>query len=341
MAAISTLTDNFNVAGAIDGAKWSFSNLGVSGSAAQSGGELVLDTVTSVAFNGECQMKSVSSYDLTGSSIYMKVVDATSLTSTTSGTETHFWVEGTGTPANEYLGYFYETNNSNAMYFLGANTPSGNFHTGSTTFSQTTHNWWRIRESAGTIFFDTAANTASNPPLSGDWTNRDSFSTSLLGWTNGITAVKVGISFRLVGTTGAHQTCNLDGVNTSAGTGSATYNDTRTETATATSTATALMAEVASRTEAATITDSSVSGVVQVATITETVTPLTTTQTASFAFAASRTEAATVTDSCDGIKVFGSAVTETLTLTSTTSVSTFWEAIHTDNAASWTLIPTQ
>jgi hypothetical protein len=50
------------------------------------------------------------------------------------------------------------------------------------TYDATAHAWWRIRESGGTVFFDTAPSTASNPPVSGDWVNRASVTIATLGW---------------------------------------------------------------------------------------------------------------------------------------------------------------
>jgi hypothetical protein len=45
-------------------------------------------------------------------------------------------------------------------------------------YSEATYGWLRIREAAGTIFWDTAPTSSTNPPSSGDWVNRASIATS-------------------------------------------------------------------------------------------------------------------------------------------------------------------
>lgn len=87
---------------------------------------------------------------------------------------------------------------------------------GTFAYSPTTHAWWRLRESAGTIFLDTAPSTASNPPISGDWTNRHS---RAVASTIKLSGVKVAIMNSTLGADAAAKTVYFDGLNTAASSG--------------------------------------------------------------------------------------------------------------------------
>lgn len=76
-----------------------------------------------------------------------------------------------------------------------------------------THAWFRLREAAGTVYFDTAPSTASNPPVAGDWTNRASTAKSA---SINLVAAKLAIQLATQSAEAAPVTVYFDGFNTSA-----------------------------------------------------------------------------------------------------------------------------
>lgn len=215
MALLSTLVDNFDTAGAIDGSKWSFSNLGLNGSAAYSGGKLVFNAGTTVAFNGECHLTSTASYDLTASAGYVRLVTTSS---DPTRSITGFRVESSADATDRLDMYVDE---AGTLYMLGINNGSSVVGT-SITFNATTHAWWRIREAGGNVYWDTAPASSSNPPASGDWVQRYTSLTSALGWSPGsVASVKAHLYFRLTATAASAPTVEFDGFDTSSGSGSA------------------------------------------------------------------------------------------------------------------------
>ncbi len=170
MAALSTLTDNFDD-NSRDAAKWNLDQAEGSGQGSTTVSEtnqqleLLMDKNT-VGYDG---YGSVNTYNLTADRCYVRVL---------------------GVPAsgNTFAEMFFKltadrTQGSVAMWVNQGNMLASTWTGGSRTdlvfptYSSSTHAWWSIRESGGTIFFDTAPSTASNPPVSGDWVNLTSATT--------------------------------------------------------------------------------------------------------------------------------------------------------------------
>lgn len=143
LSAVATLTDDF---GSEDGAKWTgyaSANVGVVS------GEL------SVTGNNDT-LVSVNSYNLTGSSAYVKVVSA--------GFAFQFSVyDGTflGGPLSK--GALFAYDGVDLIYIAG----DGSTGAGTVTYNATSHKWLRIRESGGSVFWDVA-------PDGSTWTNLSS-----------------------------------------------------------------------------------------------------------------------------------------------------------------------
>lgn len=219
MALLSTLVDTFNTAGAINGTLWSFSNLGLNGSASYAGGHLVLNSGTTTAYNGECHVTSVSSYDMTGSAAYVNFAARSDAIRTWVG----FRIE-TSADATDYIEMYLDE--TGIMYILAVNN-GGNVEGTTFTFNATNHAWWRMRESGGTIYWETAPISASNPPSSGDWTVQHTASLSAFGWSGSLTSVKAHLYSRLVAAgASSAPTVEFDGFNTSSGTGVTNVNAT-------------------------------------------------------------------------------------------------------------------
>lgn len=170
MAALSTLKDDFDD-NSRDTSKWNQDQAEGSGQGSTTVTEtnqqleLLLDKNT-VGYDG---YGSVNTYDLTGDRCFVRVL---------------------GVPAsgNTFAEAFFKltadrTQGSVAMWVNQGNLLASTWTGGSRndiafpTYSATTHAWWSIRESAGTIYFDTAPSTASNPPVPGDWVNLTSATT--------------------------------------------------------------------------------------------------------------------------------------------------------------------
>lgn len=339
MAALSTLVDNFNTGVAPD-AKWSYNNNGGFGSCSLVGGELKFTFGTTLAYNSPNDLFSVSSFDLTGSSAYVKLVGPAVTTGNVAGTEGGFQIRGGTAPTQEFVGI--SQTSDNLIYFFAANSALGVFFNSSIAFNASTHAWWRIRESAGTIYWDTAPSTASNPPASGDWVNRATTSTSGLGWAGlGIASTTVRLYSGLTATISPEPAgIRFDGFNTNAGAGSATYNDSRTETATITESPAASIAAVASRTEVATVTETFVATPAYARAVNET---MTTTDSVAAAFAYSKgvDETASLTDSWSfGNPAIGGFITETMTASDTVTSRNYWEKVNTAQPVVWTKVVT-
>lgn len=149
MAKTETLTDNFATQ---DTGKWSWW-----AAASVSSGQLALACNNS--YTGT--IYSNTSYDLTASSIVVQLVQATNAGN--GGTQLVFNVS-TSQAANtsNSIGFYL---NNGTLYYMNA---GGSFASvGTTTYSSTTHKWLRVRESGGTVYWDTSADGVS-------WTNRAS-----------------------------------------------------------------------------------------------------------------------------------------------------------------------
>jgi hypothetical protein len=169
---LETLTDDFND-NSQDTAKWRTGNItGYTGdpstTVSETSGQLQITTVspadTGTHYNG---YTSVDPWCLTGSYAAVRVVQAIQQGST----DTILAVGIQEASDADHLSWLVE---GTTLYFLkrDGSTQTILF---STTYSPTTHLWWRIRESGGTVYADTSADGAN-------WTNRASTTVS---WSTG------------------------------------------------------------------------------------------------------------------------------------------------------------
>lgn len=168
-ALASTLTDNFDD-NSLDTAKWTndqfYSSVQTAGgTATEQNGRL--EIAPAVSSNRVTGYVSVNKYSLIGSSIYTKVT----LASGANYGALNEIADLTAGPNNDnyYAVQLYQTDLVLKQLLAGVQTNSTTL-----TYVAATHAWWRLRESGGTVYFDTAPSSASNPPSSGDWTNQKS-----------------------------------------------------------------------------------------------------------------------------------------------------------------------
>lgn len=148
-----TLTDSFATK---DTAKWSWD-----GGATVTSGQAVIPCNSTYA--DSFGTYEIAVYDLTGSEIHMEVVQRPNVGAGT--TEGYLELQAAG-PLNLL-----------SMAVTGPDivmreTVSGVASDTTVTYNATNHRWWRIRESGGTVYWDTAPDNGSGAP--GTWTNRRS-----------------------------------------------------------------------------------------------------------------------------------------------------------------------
>jgi hypothetical protein len=165
-AKIATLSDNYATK---DTTKWSWGPL-----AANTGGQVVLTMNT--AYDGWLLSNSV--FDLTGSAAFVQVVSAPQQGDNVSATqETYFSVydQSAGNPNNSSYNIHVVGTGANSLVAYTKNAAGTYVAVGSpVTYSPVTHKWWRIRESGGTVFFETS-------PDGFTWTAFASVSTATAG----------------------------------------------------------------------------------------------------------------------------------------------------------------
>lgn len=166
--AVSTLTDAFST---IDTGKWTPD--GASGySITSDSGAAKLEYAT--AAYASAYLTSVDTYNLIGSQAVVEIPDiGTVLTDTTSAARLYFLDQSD--PNNSNMRLYVSANYGIVAQLNNSGSLDYNNGTGSGTYSTTTHRWLRIRESSGTIYFDTSPDGSS-------WTNAHSFATSLVAW---------------------------------------------------------------------------------------------------------------------------------------------------------------
>lgn len=213
-AAAATLTDNFDD-NSRDTAKWNIGTLkgsSAGGTITETNQRLEILPPGSTGYTGYL---SVDNYDLTGSSIYCKITPSTTL----DAVEEVDLVVGTDS-SNYYLAAI-----GSANIFFQKNIAGSAANIAAPAYNSTTHAWFRLRESGGTIFMDVAGTGASDPPVSGDWTNIGSEVAAI-----NLSSVKVSLQAGVFGGA-APVTVYFDGFNTgtsgasvgsASGTGSAT-----------------------------------------------------------------------------------------------------------------------
>jgi hypothetical protein len=195
-ASISSLSDNFND-NSRDTAKWNVGTLGRTQNASvtvnETSQQLQITTLTGLSGEHYNGYVSVDTFDLTGSSASVEVVQATGGASA----NTEFSV---GIDASNWVRI---NKQDTAIYFerQNAGAYSSVF---STTYSATTHRWWRIRHetSNDTWRWDTSLNGV-------DWTQQ---TTEARGHT--ITAVRATIMAGTWASMATAQTAMYDNFNT-------------------------------------------------------------------------------------------------------------------------------
>jgi hypothetical protein len=143
---------------------------------------------------------SVNAYDLTGASAYVRLVQKLNV----GGLEAQQLLFN----GSEYVGFVIQ----NTLYarYKKASDTSGTT-VASVTYSASTHAWLRVRESGGTTYWETAPNTASNPPVEADWVAFASVANPI-----DLTSVKVHLRGTALLAVADPDTAIFDGFNTSA-----------------------------------------------------------------------------------------------------------------------------
>lgn len=132
--AFSTLIDNFDT-GATPDAKWT-----ITGTVVQSNGDMV------ITGDGASELDSAAGYNLTGSSVFFQARAVS--------TDAFMIINGTSSS----LGFHWTSSTQVDVYATSADVGIPRTHTPG--------DWYRVRESGGTIFWDFSPNGV-------DWTNMD------------------------------------------------------------------------------------------------------------------------------------------------------------------------
>lgn len=171
----STFTEDYE--SGINATKWDAYGLN-GGTIAFTGGEVVHNTTTNVVA-GESTALSRQHFSLLNSSLYIKLVQPLRVAGNANGIDTGFGLQSpTG---GKTILWFLEstgalkigTQNNWAMTVL--KTETTDYYNNANTYT-----WLRIRETAGTTYWESAPITASNPPIESDWVVRHSVLTSSL-----------------------------------------------------------------------------------------------------------------------------------------------------------------
>jgi hypothetical protein len=202
VAVMASLVDTFDAG--ID-AKWTKNFSADSAQVTASGGAVRIDHTAVSQYNN---LRSVSAYNLTGSAIYVKIADFGNQTLTS-----HQVVLGVQVDDNNRVAFYASNNNLGVESFLaGVKTDVG-----SIALNTTSHRWLRIRESSGSILFDTSPDgstwtnrfTKANPwavtglmaSLScGNWQNEATASYAIFDNVNTVPAAGVAVSASFTGT---------------------------------------------------------------------------------------------------------------------------------------------
>jgi len=172
---ISTLTENFEVP-PLDTNKWTTS--GVSGSVSVSGG-VANFAVTNGITGAKCNITSKNFFDLRGTRVFAKVVQPLRQTGDPPNNSYSLGVKSAG---ENYVAWAFSTAGTLAIHKFTNDAWDGELAAIATGIYATpdTYRWLAVRENAGTIYFESAPNSASNPPTEGQWVVRHSVLSSTL-----------------------------------------------------------------------------------------------------------------------------------------------------------------
>ena len=207
---IATLTDNFD-AGAIDTGKWTVAN-SANHSQSQSGG--TLNQLPSGLNQGQASVNSAKTFSLNGSSAFVRFIPPVGVDSIGYGYECNFEVL-----ASEFDGigmYWASTAVVPVLTVRLYTTQSGTVVSTEYPYSPTTNAWWRIKIEAGTIYWQTAPATASNPPIEGDWVNLHTIAASTFTASLNTLGVQLRSGSWTAMTTSPSAPAKWDGLNTAA-----------------------------------------------------------------------------------------------------------------------------
>jgi len=171
---ISTLTENFEAP--LDTNKWTTS--GVSGSVTVSGGVANFAVTNGIA-GAKCNLTSKNFFNLRGSRVFAKVVQPLRQTGDPPNNSYSLGVKSAG---ENYVAWAFNTAGTLAIHKFTNDAWDGELAAIATGIYATpdTFRWLGIRENAGTIYFESAPNSASNPPTEGQWVVRHSVLASTL-----------------------------------------------------------------------------------------------------------------------------------------------------------------
>lgn len=154
---IATVSDNFDD-NSLNTSIWSEWTAGDLSETSQT---LRMTSTTSASYKGG---DVLGAYDLSGSSVHVEVVNALSSSLTDAGTYLQIVLDG-----SNYLTMYKFGNNLIANKDVAGTITS----VATTTYNSSTHRWWRIRESSGTIYYDYSSDGSS-------WSN---LGTTTVSWT--------------------------------------------------------------------------------------------------------------------------------------------------------------
>lgn len=179
----SFLTDCFDD-NSRDTAFWNSDHLHTSGAAnggdvTEANGRVEVQPVN-IASTRHSGYTSVSYYDLRNSSAFVKMTPSAALPASQQA-----WISVGLDKDNNYLLILEGTTFTWYKQVGGGLTNYGTL----ASYTTAAYNWIRMREAGGTIFFDTAPSTASDPPIESDWTNR------LSGASNGANPAMLKLAF--------------------------------------------------------------------------------------------------------------------------------------------------
>lgn len=165
MASFSTLVDPFNQT-TLNGSLWTQTTAGSATMAYNStGATMTFPAASTATTNGN--IITSASYSLTNAAVYAHILN---VASTSTAADCIFQVNDAG-----FTNKLVIIVEAGTIYFQKL-VASVNTTVFSTTYSSTTHAWWRIRETSGTTFWETAPDSSGSP---GSWTVQASQATPI------------------------------------------------------------------------------------------------------------------------------------------------------------------
>lgn len=188
MAITSSLTDNFNNGSTIDASKWTT----FGSTPTQGNGVLTCQsTISSTTFTGV--QSNTTNYDLTGNFCQIQITDAGNQSIASFEAVMNLTLD-----ANNSLAWYINAN------FIHAQKQVANVYSdvkGDVAYNSAVHKWFRIRESAGTLYWDYSTDTSS-------WTNYTTLANPFA-----VTAFQIKIMAGTYSAEGSTTTASFDNLN--------------------------------------------------------------------------------------------------------------------------------